>query len=267
MDFSKVIIMTDLDGTLLTDDKQITDKDMNAINRFRKGGGLFTAATGRGYGMARNIVEKLKLDMPAVIFNGACVYDFVQNKSLWNCSIDKRAQEYVPLLIEKFPDIGVEILHEKVVYVPKANKLVYEHMALEKLTPVEIPLKEIPRDGWLKMLIAYPPEKIEQLIEFAENNCKEYVNWVHSAPMYFEMLPEGISKAEGFRKLLEITGNTDKFTVAAGDYGNDYAMVAAADLGVAVANAQDKIKSVAKLIVCDNNSGAMAEIIDHIERL
>ena len=79
MDFNKVIIMTDLDGTLLTDDKQILQKDLDAIKRFRKGGGLFTVATGRGYAMARRIVDKLKLDMPAVIFNGASVYDFALN--------------------------------------------------------------------------------------------------------------------------------------------------------------------------------------------
>ena len=40
MDFSKVILMTDLDGTLLTDDKQILPGDFEAIERFRRGGGL-----------------------------------------------------------------------------------------------------------------------------------------------------------------------------------------------------------------------------------
>ena len=52
MDFSKVILMTDLDGTLLTDDKRILPQDLEAIERFRAGGGLFTMATGRGYSMA-----------------------------------------------------------------------------------------------------------------------------------------------------------------------------------------------------------------------
>ena len=58
MDFSKVILMTDLDGTLLTDDKQILPGDFEAIERFRRGGGLFTMATGRGYAMAKHIADK-----------------------------------------------------------------------------------------------------------------------------------------------------------------------------------------------------------------
>lgn len=64
MDFSKVILMTDLDGTLLTDDKRILPLDLEAIERFRAGGGLFTMATGRGYSMAKHIADKLRLDCP-----------------------------------------------------------------------------------------------------------------------------------------------------------------------------------------------------------
>ena len=71
MDFSKVILMTDLDGTLLTDDKRILPLDLEAIERFRAGGGLFTMATGRGYSMAKHIADKLRLDCPAVVYNGA----------------------------------------------------------------------------------------------------------------------------------------------------------------------------------------------------
>ena len=70
MDFSKVILMTDLDGTLLTDDKQILPGDFEAIERFRRGGGLFTMATGRGYAMAKHIADMLRLDCPAVVYRG-----------------------------------------------------------------------------------------------------------------------------------------------------------------------------------------------------
>ena len=85
--------------------------------------------------------------------------------------------------------------------------------------------------------------------------------------MYYEMLPEGVSKGSGYKRLLEIAGVTDRFTVAAGDYGNDRDMVASADLGVAVGNALDSVKQAAKLIVSDNNHAPMSEIIEYIEKL
>ena len=55
--------------------------------------------------------------------------------------------------------------------------------------------------------------------------------------------------------------------MASGDFGNDYDMVRMADLGVAVANAQQAVKDAAKLIVGDNNSSPMAQIIEHIKTL
>ena len=93
------------------------------------------------------------------------------------------------------------------------------------------------------------------------------MNWVHSSPMYYEMLPQGVSKGSGYKKMLELTGRTDFFTVAAGDFGNDYEMVRTADLGVAVANAQEEVKKAAKLIVGDNNSAPMSQIIEYLKQM
>ena len=47
MDFKDVLIVTDLDGTLLDDKKNIAPEDIAAINEFRNEGGYFAAATGR----------------------------------------------------------------------------------------------------------------------------------------------------------------------------------------------------------------------------
>lgn len=267
MDFKKVIIMTDLDGTLLNDKKQVSEKDIKAINDFRANGGLFTLATGRGVAMARNIVEKLKVDMPCVIFNGAAVYDFKKDEFLWHSSMPDCASDYIRMLQKEFPDIGLEILHADKVYVTNNNRTVEEHMAIESIVPVYCGLEDVPKEGWLKVLIAYPPEKIHKIMEFTAENCKNGINWVHSSPMYYEMLPEGVSKGSGYKRLLEVIGKTDYFTVASGDFGNDYDMVRTADLGVAVANAQQPVKDAAKLVVGDNNSSPMSQIIDYIRKL
>ena len=268
MDFNKVIIMTDLDGTLLTDDKRILDKDMAAIERFRAGGGIFTMATGRGYSMARSVADKLRLNSPAVLFNGAAVYDFGSDKFLWRCEIGEQAVAIINRVAERFPDIGVEVLREHAVFVPFLNETEQWHMDLERVDADKRPLSEIPLDGWLKVLFAYPPEKMDGLVEFIENDpAFRGVQWVRSAPMFYECLPEGIDKAEGYRQLIRVIGAEDRFTVAAGDFMNDTHMIQNADLGAAVASAQPSVKAAADIIVCDNNSGAISEIIDYIERL
>ena len=267
MDFNKVILMTDVDGTLLTDDKRILPKDMEAIERFRKGGGLFTLATGRGFSMAAPIAEKLKLDIPAVIFNGAAVYDFDGERFLWCCYIDSSTRGYIARLIEEFPHIAIEVLMERNVYVPAINDVERRHLSFENVQPIRCPLSEIPDGEWIKVLIADEPHNIDKIIPFALENFKENVRWVRSEQVYYEMLPLGISKWAGYAKLIELLGAGDRFTVAAGDYYNDMEMIEKANLGVSVMSAQEEVKSASDLVVCDNNSGAISEIIDYIEKL
>lgn len=266
MDFSKVILMTDLDGTLLTDSKEILPADMAAIERFRAGGGIFTMATGRGYSMARSVAEKLGLDVPAVIFNGAAVYDFNEDKFLWRCEIGAHAIEYIKRITERFPDMGIEVLQEQTVYVPFLNETEQWHLDLEGVTPDFTPLDEIPKSSWLKVLCAYPPEKMDKVIEFIQGSDMTGAQWVRSAPMFYECLPKGIDKSAGFRELIRLLNAEDRFTAAAGDFMNDSAMIREADLGAAVASAQPEVKAVADIVVCDNNSGAIAQLIDYIER-
>lgn len=268
MEFSKVILMTDLDGTLLTDDKQILTVDMAAIERFRAGGGIFTIATGRGYSMAKHIADKLRLDCPAVVYNGAAVYDFRQEQFLWQCAIGDKALGIIKHIAERYPDIGVEVLRGNVVYVPYLNEMEQWHLDLEQVKADWTPLDEIPRDGWLKVLFAYPPEKLDGLEAYVMSS-PEFggVHWMRSAPMFFECLPEGIDKSAGYRQLIKAIGAGDRFTVAAGDFMNDLAMIQSADLGAAVASALPEVRVAADIVLCDNNSGAMAQLIDHIEKM
>lgn len=267
MDFGRVILMTDLDGTLFTDDKRILPKDLAAIERFRSGGGLFTVATGRGIAMAKNAAEKLSLDIPAVIFNGAAVYDFARNKFLWRCDLGEFARDYARTIYERFPDIGMEILVEDKVYVPFLNETEQWHLDLEGVVPERTALENILGDGWLKLLLAYPPEKMDEVVEFVEQSNMGCAQWVRSAPMFYECLPKGIDKAAGFRELIRIIGAQGRFTAAAGDFMNDTHMIQQACLGAAVASAQESVKAAADIVVCDNNSGAIAELIDYIGKL
>lgn len=268
MDFSKVILMTDLDGTLLTDDKQILPVDLEAIDRFRAGGGLFTMATGRGYEMAKHVADKLRLDCPAVVYNGAAVYDFQQDKFLWQCEIGDKAVSIIKHIAERYPDIGVEVLRGNVVHVPYLNEMEQWHLDLESVHADFSALDDIPCGGWLKVLFAYPPEKLDGLQQYVENAPElRGVHWLRSAPMFFECLPEGIDKAAGYRELIKAIHAGDRFTVGVGDFMNDYAMIKSADLGAAVASALPEVREAADIVLCDNNSGAMAHLIDYIERL
>ena len=265
MNLNNIFLIADADGTLLTDDKRILEKDKSAIRELTRSGGLFTIATGRGVSLARVVAENLKLKIPAVIFNGAAVYDFKQDKFLWQCALPKSVKEYIKLLMEKFPTLAIEILRDDEVYVTRTNAREEEHIAFGNTEPVRCGLDEIPEYGWIKALLIDEPETIDEVILFSKKKRFKGVHMVRSAPIFYEMLPSGINKGTGLKKLLEIMELHDKYTVAMGDFMNDIEMLRQADLGVAVENAEDVVKAVAKLIVCDNNSGAVYNVIEHLK--
>lgn len=267
MNLNNIFLVTDADGTLLTDDKRILGKDRKAIREITQSGGLFTIATGRGVTLARRVAEEAELLIPAVIFNGAAVYDFAKESFLWKCALPEIADDYIKLLTERFPTLGVEILLDENVYVAATNEWEEKHLAYGCPNPLRCKLDEVPPDNRLKALFVDEPGVIDGVIAFSREQNFSGIHLVRSAPVFYEMLPEGVDKGGGVKKLLELTGINNRYIVAAGDYNNDLEMVREADLGVAVANAEEVVKKAADLTVCDNNSGALWEIVEYLKHL
>ena len=89
---------------------------------------------------------------------------------------------------------------------PPALKRLIASISLGRIfnvRPIICGVDEINEESWLKMLIAYPPENIQKIIDFVYER-PEYTNsahWVRSENQYFEMLPIGVNKGSGFQKL------------------------------------------------------------------
>ena len=82
-DISKVILLSDMDGTLLTSKKQITDRDRAAIEKFMSLGGKFTVATGRTIQSFEQYTRLLELKMPVIMYNGAAIHNYATGETLY----------------------------------------------------------------------------------------------------------------------------------------------------------------------------------------
>jgi len=67
------IVVTDLDGTLLNDEKKISDKDVNMLNKLNNNGVKIVIATGRNYFMAKKLTEQIKNINPIILANNGAV--------------------------------------------------------------------------------------------------------------------------------------------------------------------------------------------------
>lgn len=264
-DISKVVLVSDMDGTLLNSQKQITDTDRKAIRRFMELGGRFTVATGRTIQSFEQYTSMLDLKMPVIMYNGAAIHDYNSNKTLYTHSLPKEAESIASEILDAVPEAGGEVLKTDGTYVFRNNDYQQLHTKLCNIVPYYAALHEIEEGGWLKVLFAMAPEEIPYIELFARQRGYDTVSFVKSSDIFYEMLPKGVSKGSALNEYRKLDGMEGYTFVAVGDFDNDIEMLREADLGACPSNAEESVKAAADLVLehsCDD--GAVAELIEYI---
>lgn len=265
-DLSKVILLSDMDGTLLNSQKKINEIDMAAIEKFRSLGGKFTVATGRTIQAFKQYAETLKLTMPVIIYNGAVLYDYSKREILYSRELPVVCREMAEELLRQMPEAGGEVLKADGTYVFSNTEYQQLHTKLCGITPEYAELGSIPEGGWLKILFAMSPEDISYLEILAKQlKFDARANFVRSSTIFLEMLPKGVNKGSALEAYRKLDGMSEYTFAAIGDFDNDIEMIQAADFGVCPANAEESVKKEADHVLSrTNDEGAVAELIYHI---
>lgn len=266
--FSNTVLVTDLDGTLLPHNKILNEKDLNAIEYFRQNGGIFTIATGRIIQAAEQFFAALKPDAPVILNNGGLIYDIGKRKTLLEHCADDAARDYTIELMERFPEMGVEINLPDGIYVARMTEWEQLHLSITHLPYTEKSLEEIPHSGWCKVLYSMGGGRVKELSDYTAKMGWDKTSFVISGDFLFECLPKGCTKGSALKELWDIE-QWDTFTVAAaGDYNNDLEMLEFADIAIAPKNAQDIVKESADYVTKTScQDGAIAEAIDYLDKL
>ncbi len=264
--FTNLLLCTDLDDTLLTDDKRVSEENRRAIEYFKSEGGLFTFATGRVPKGARPILEQVQPNAPMVCFNGAGIYDVKKQQLVWTAELDEAAVEAVEYVDKTFPFSGIEICTEREIYFCKMNRLVQQHKELEHFPDNNSDYHDVPRP-WTKVLFIQEEEYVPQVRQaLLSSPFTERYEFIQSSPYYYEMLPKGASKGAGLLELAKLMKIPAERTIAIGDNENDLSLINDAGVGVAVKNAVPEVLEAADYITVDNNSSAVSAVIAALSR-
>lgn len=267
-DISKIIFLSDMDGTLLCEDKSLPERNRSAIDVLRKNGGSFAVATGRVLMASRQYFKTLGLDCPVILCNGGMIYDCSREEIMWSLELpEKQARKMIAQLLEKFPEVSAEINTADVIYDVNINDIERYHWKIAGITArICDSLDDVPQGGWSKVLFAMPEETISAFAEYAASlEDANSVEFVTSSPIFHEMLPHNCSKGSAMAELLRLYGSEDCITVAMGDYYNDIAMLEKADFSACPSNAIDEVKAVCDMVCkADCGEGAVAEVIEYI---
>lgn len=266
MDLSGILLVSDLDGTLIGENFTVPQRNLDAIERFQAQGGSFAIATGRSILSGRRYAELTHPKGPCICLNGTILYDYAKKKLLWDCHLDQRtAAGYIQKFYDRFPTAGIEYFCIKTIHILRRNAYVTEHLNHKSVSWSEGPAID-PIQPWYKALFADDPDKKDEMEAFAATFPHPGVRFVSSSENYLEMLPEQTSKGNALIQAVKLAGFHMENVYAIGDYYNDVELLAAAGVAVVPENAPDDLKEQADLVVGHCHQGAVADLIEEIEK-
>ena len=262
--FDGILLCTDLDGTLLTDNRSVSDEDRKAIKYFMKNGGKYTFATGRIPREAEQIRIFIEPNAPMISMNGAAIYDFKMRKFLQKLTLGANASEVIEYVEENFPQAGIEVSTANSVYYCKSNYISEKHRVQACFPDICCNFHDI-TEKIMRVIFMVDTREIDTLKnKIYKAGFADKFTFFQSGSQYYELLPHGASKGMGLKMLKKITGA--KISIGIGDMENDISLITEADMGASVANGASALKSVAQYVTtADNNHSAVAEVIRKIE--
>lgn len=261
------IIFSDMDGTLLDDEKNLSPEIHDAILDFTSLGGNFVLSSGRPLASILETRDRLGLALPGtyiISYNGALVYDCENEKPV----LERRVPfEYVKKVLETAKKCGVHAhtYNKNTIISPADNEelayyRIHIHMPAIITDDVVAALEEEP----FKLLLVHLREddKLEDFRKALDQVAKGTLHTFYSSPLYLECCMADASKGNAVRFLCDYLGIDIANSVAAGDAANDISMLEAAGIGVCMANGTEDTKKAADYITkADNNHNGFLEVL------
>lgn len=257
-----ILLVTDMDGTLLTDDKKLLNCNLEALRLFKQMGGRYAIATGRVFLSVANYTELLEMLEPSIISNGGMIYDFAAGKALKVATLPRAtAWQVLREYHQRFPFLGsIVSANDMRIYQTIGNNYTQMLFDDEHIPYFLSPPEELPAD-WNKILFAGPKARMPEVWAYAAERSYPGAAFVASEDHYYELLAEGVSKGSALRELCHILGHPLEDTVVIGDYFNDLEMMGEAGHSIAMANAPEEVRAAADEVTLSCNDGGVGHAI------
>ncbi|RKD27506.1 hypothetical protein SAMN02745883_00595 [Caminicella sporogenes DSM 14501] len=262
------LIVTDMDGTLLNSQGNVSDENKKAMKKLLEKGGHIAIATGRIYTTAKVYAKHLGIVTPIICCNGAVVKDLRDDKKIYGNPISKE-DSYKIIDICREHDLYFHFYSEdtifgermeyKILYFSEWAKTIKEEDTI-KIKIIKDSREIVEREIIYKFSIQ--TDDIKLLDQIAEILNKEKTIEVRkSLTNMLDIMNSGVSKGNAVKKLADSLGIKREEIIAVGDNENDISMIEYAGLGVAMANAEEKVKKIADYITDTNDNDGVAKVI------
>lgn len=267
--FENWLVVSDIDGTLNNKLRKLPKRNYEAIKKFTDLGGNFTLASGRLQSSLGRNYNRITANQPAVVLNGAGIYDYNQNKMIWRQTIGESGQNFVRTISESFNEIfksvDIGVYFDDYVYIVKSGLLSRGTMYFDKAKhEIVRSIDDVPKNGWMKVIFWSNPVTMNKLHELVERLPNPDVNFMSSSLWSFEMLQKDTHKGVGIMKLADMLGIDKSHVAAIGDYYNDWDMLKSVGIPACAGQAPQSIHKICKFEACHCNKGCVADLLEYI---
>ncbi|MCD5002199.1 HAD family phosphatase [Enterococcus saccharolyticus] len=261
------LIAIDLDGTLLDRQKQISERNKQALKQAKAQGVKVVICTGRPLRAIEPILEELDLldeGDYSITFNGGLVQKNDTGEVMERAGL-QLADVHRLVDLAKMLDLPLDVLSQEHVIIFNTSE---NHQTIyPELSPLLLPELAHTADlseGRLynKAVVAYHQEYLDQQIQKIPDVFKETYEVIKTRENLLEFMPKGITKAYGISLLAQDLDILPEEVMCIGDEENDLPMIEYAGIGVAMANAIDCVKAIADVVTDSNEADGVAKAVE-----
>lgn len=275
--FTGVLLASDFDNTLLNTERPrrtgcpippISQRDLDALHYFMDNGGRFAISTGRALPAFRLFADQVPMNAPAVVCNGAALYDFQAEAYLDTLLLPETIQAQGQSVLDRFPTAAVEAYHlDNVIHAVRPNEYTRQHQHVTHAGVCEVPtLAEVPAP-----LVKIMFEDDHTALTALRDHVLQQP-WAADYEIFFsdrtllEVTRRGASKGAMVRRLAERLDISMDHVYCVGDENNDLSMLAVAAQAFAPANCVEAVRQSGAHIVSDCDHGALADVVAILDR-
>ncbi len=259
---SDILVVSDMDGTLLSPDKTLHGANIETVRLFTALGGRFSVSTGR---MPASIIHYPELAArlsPSIAGNGTIIYDFHNNIPLCNHTLPMPvAKRALREILAAFPALGAVVMGGDFrAYQAAPSSETQILFKEEDMSYLVRPAENLPA-SWIKIVFAASPDLLTEVEKFVLAQQYPGVYFLASSPVYFEMMPEGVSKGSALKELCGLLSCPLENTIAIGDYYNDIDLMKEAGHSVAMSTAPMEVRMLADEVTGSSEEGGVAQYL------
>ena len=271
----RTLYVTDLDGTLLHDDGELSPYTIETVNRLISRGMPISAATARGIIGTEVIgLDRLHFRLPVILLGGVLLYDLYRRRIIHSC-------EMPPSTVSAVLNVFRDLERHPQVYRRRGNEVHIYYTHLNTLEEAFVHRVDAQGRGYDRFYHAVAQLRSSPAIFFSCQGTEEeqtllterlagvagirtvlYRDTYHKDNWFVEICREDADKGRALERLRD-RARADR-VVAFGDNVNDLSMFRVADLACCVANATPQAKNAADAIILSNEEDGVAQYLNAI---